>query len=261
MGQDFSLQRLFFAAEISAAWPAHFPSGRVIQPIFRHMTLSFLGQASPEKLMSKIEEAPKPKWRTPPSGIFNQWIFLPEESPRVVAATPLFLEGEKELLEYQKQLAGWVEISTHFLPHVSVCRDPFDQSSWASFPCKIPFFIAGIALYKSLGHSRYQLLWGNKSIPPFDEIEHTADIAYKIRGDTFTELATHALLALSFSYPAFIRYFHCVPEMHSTKEIVQLLNQWIAEIDTLEGIGLKAVSYHATTEKNDFLEWVMIVDV
>lgn len=249
-------ERLFFAAEITAAWPQVLPKGRLISPEFRHMTLSFLGMTDRKALMDKIDEVPLPSWRLPPCGVFEKWIFLPLETPRVVAASPAFLEGEKELLDYQKKLS-----SSSFLPHVSVSRDPFDKEAWERFPCQIPFFIRGIALYKSLGHSNYQLLWGHESPAPFEEIEHTADIAYKIRGENYAQLALHAVLALSFSFPAFLKYLKTIPAAGSVQDIIAFLNRWIAEIDISEGIGLKAVSYHATIEKNDLLEWTMIVDV
>jgi len=249
-------ERLFFAAEINAAWPEKLPEGRLIKPEFRHMTLSFLGMTDRKTLMDKLDEVPLPSWRLPPCGIFEKWIFLPVETPRVVAAVPAFLEGEKELLDYQKKLS-----SSSFLPHVSISRDPFDKEAWESFSCQIPFFIQGIALYKSLGHSNYQLLWGHQLLAPFEEIEHTADIAYKIRGENYSQLALHAVFALSFSFPAFLKYLKNIPALSSVQDIVALLNRWIAEIDILEGIGLKAVSYHATIEKNDLLEWTMIVDV
>ncbi len=249
-------EKLFFAAEIAAAWPQQLPDGRLIKPEFRHMTLSFLGMTDRKALMDKIDDVPLPSWRLPPCGIFQKWIFLPVDTPRVVAAVPTFLEGEKELLDYQKKLS-----SSSFLPHVSVSRDPFDKEAWERFSCQIPFFVQGIALYKSLGHSTYQLLWGHPSPAPFEEIEHTADIAYKIRGENYSQLALHAVLALSFSFPAFIKYLKNIPAVSSVQDIVTLLNRCIAEIDILEGIGLKAVSYHATIEQNEFLEWTMIVDV
>ena len=253
--------RLFFAAEVSAAWPASLPPGRVIQPIFRHMTLAFLGEADQLSLMEKIQEIPKPLWHTPPTGIFEKWILLPEKTPRVVAAAPTFLEGEDGLLQYQKKLAEWTATSPTLMPHVSVSRGPFDRDAWMLFPCKIPFFIEGIALYKSLGFSNYERLWELKLLAPFEEIEHTADIAYKIRGENYLQLALHAVLALAFSYPAFTRYLRHIPALQSLNEIIKLLNHWIAEIDIAEGIGLKAVSYHATVTGDDLLEWTMIVDV
>lgn len=214
------------------------------------MTLLFLGN-------KKIPPIPEPKWKLPPLGILESWIFLPKESPRVVAAVPTFLAGEKELLDYHSELVPKEKL----LPHISVSRDPFDREAWEKFPCHIPFFIHGVALYKSLGHSQYEILWETKSLPPFEEIEHTADIAYIIRGENHHQLCLHAVLALSFSFPQFIDYLQKIPELHSIENIVKILNQWISEIDTCEGIGLKAVSYHAKVETKDTLEWTMIVDV
>ena len=40
-------KRLFFAAELTAAWPEHLPSGRILEEENRHMTLAFLGSTSP----------------------------------------------------------------------------------------------------------------------------------------------------------------------------------------------------------------------
>ena len=247
---DQNEHRHFVAAEITAAWPEVFPAGRLILPEFRHMTLLFLGN-------KKIPAIPEPGWNFPPMGIMEKWIFLPEETPRVVAAVPTFLAGEKELLDYHAQLAPKEKL----LPHISVSRGPFIREDWEKFPCHIPFYIHSIALYKSLGFSKYEMLWEKKALPPFEEIEHTADIAYIIRGENYHQLALHATLALSFSFPQFIDYLKKVPEMNSIENIIQMLNQWIAEIDIREGIGLKAVSYHATVETKETLEWTMIVDV
>lgn len=216
------------------------------------MTLVFLGN-------EEIHDFIEPDWTLPPLGILERWIFLPEETPRVVAGVPIFLEGEDELLAYQKKLAG--HLKEPFTPHVSVSRGPFDRQAWEKFPCQIPFFVSGVALYKSLGYSKYEILFEKKSLAPFEEIEHTADIAYKIRGENFTQLALHATLALACKYPAFTKYLKKVPQMHSVSEIVKLLNQWIAEIDISEGINLKAVSYHAAMSDNKILEWTMVVDV
>jgi len=251
-------ERLFFGLEVAAAWPNSLPEGRWIKPEFRHMTLVFLKMADRESL---LKNTPVPSWNLSPTGVFEKWIFLPEESPHVAAAVPHFLEGEKTVLEYQKRLSAWLKKPEHFTPHVSVTRDPFDKEAWMKFPCHIPFFIRSAALYKSLGHSNYEILWEKKSLAPFEEIEHTADIAYKIRGENFSQLGLHAVLALSFSYPAFTRYLRKIPPLNSTNDIVSLLNKWIAEIDIREGIGLKAVSYHATIEGKEILEWTMIVDV
>jgi RNA 2',3'-cyclic 3'-phosphodiesterase len=239
--------RLFFAAEVSAPWPLKLPQGRWIEPQFRHMTLVFLGDQDPKKVGTLT-----PSWKLPPVGILEEWIFLPEQDPRVVAAKPHFLRGEDELKKLAKE---------PFLPHVTLAREPLDEAAWKNFPCHIPFFVSGVSLLHSLGHSNYETVWETKSLAPFEEIEHTADIAYIIRGENFQQLALHATLALSFTFPAFTSYLRKISSVSSIQEIVLMLNRWISEIDIQEGIGLKAVSQHATVRGEEILEWTMIVDV
>ena len=263
------MKRLFFAAEIAAPWPQDLPKGRYIAEEFRHMTIAFLGLVDSRNLLNLMNQVPLPKWRIGPAGIFNRYTFLPEKSPRVVAACPAFAQGEEAVINYQKELSQWLfdhnflKTIEHFLPHVSISRDPFDENGWRSFSCKIPFFIRGIALFSSLGSSRYELLWEKKSQPPFEEIEHTADIAYQICGENFSQLAIHATIALAFSFPSFSRYIGASPYCSSIEDVIYLLNERVAQIDIEEGIGLKAVSYHANVEErgNELLYWTMIVDV
>jgi RNA 2',3'-cyclic 3'-phosphodiesterase len=261
-------KRLFFAAEMTAAWPATLPKGRLLAEEFRHMTLAFLGSVNQELMMSKMNDLPLPAWNVGPCGLLDRWMFLPEKTARVVAAHPLFLSGEELFLSYQKELSHYLfdqkllkSSDPSFLPHASVSRDPFDRAKWMQLPCLIPFFIRGVALFKSLGHSSYELLWHKESLPPFQEIEHTADLAYIIYGKEFSDLALHAVLALAFSFPAFSKYIGSIPPCSSIQEIVTLLNKWTSEIDMQEGIGLKGISYHAAVEKKDLLQWTMIVDV
>ncbi len=255
---------MFFAAELAAAWHSHFPPGRIVAEEFRHLTIAFLGMTDREAILKQIDQIPRPSWHIGPSGLLQKWIFLPTFSPRVVAAEASFFQEKEAFFEYQKNLSEQFKtLKKELLPHATVARAPFDTAAWSHFPCQIPFFIRGIALWKSLGHSTYAPIWTDPSISPFEEIEHTADLAYTIRGQNFSQLAYHALLALSFSFPAFRSYLDKLSPCNSFEEIVHLLNQWIAEIDMREGIGLKAVSYHANiaAKENHLLEWTMIVDV
>lgn len=259
-------ERLFFAAEITAAWPEELPQGRLIEPELRHLTLAFLGMANREELIKALDELPLPSWTIGPAGILDEWLFLPEKSPHVVAMHATLLE--QNLLSYQQIVSEWFlkrqflkTIDPRFLAHVSIARDPSDQTAWAALPSQIPFFIRGVGLFKSLGHSNYEIIWHKENVPPFEEIEHTADIAYHIRGNSFSDLMLHAVLALAFSFPAFSRYLKNIPSCNSINDIVSQLNRWTSEIDQQEGIGLKAVSYHAKLEKKPYLEWTMIVDV
>jgi hypothetical protein len=166
-------------------------------------------------------------------------------------------------MSYCQSLSEWTLKKTQILPHISISRNPFNENSWKNFPCQIPFFIRGVALFNSLGHSTYELLWQKKSQAPFEEIQHTADIAYQICGQTFSQILYHATLALAFSFPAFTRYLSSSISCSSIEEVIGLLNSWVAKIDTEEGIGLKAVSYHATVQlrEDNLLYWTMIVDV
>jgi RNA 2',3'-cyclic 3'-phosphodiesterase len=43
MTTDDPIKRLFFAFEVDAPWPEALPSGRILEPSCRHMTLAFLG--------------------------------------------------------------------------------------------------------------------------------------------------------------------------------------------------------------------------
>jgi 2'-5' RNA ligase len=258
-------KRLFFSAELTAAWPQNFPSGRILEEENRHMTLVFLGSTSPSTLLEKT--IPLPSFDIGPASYSTKWIFLPsEKEARAVAAETASLGP---LLDYQQALAQWIKTEgcpSHdarpFFPHITLARGPLDVESWKQIPCEIPFYIRSIALMESLGHSRYQHLWRHCLLPPFAEIEHTADIAFLIRGSNFYDLFLHAQIALSFKFPALIAYFSKEKNFPSLDTVIAALNEVIARADLDIGIPFKAVSYHDEMAYHlNHLEWKMIVDV
>ena len=256
-------KRLFFAAELTAAWPHEFPAGRILEEENRHLTLAFLGTTSPSQLLEK--NIPLPSFQIGPASFSTKWIFLPnEKEARVVAAD---VESIGPLLDYQKILAQWLKAQDYpesrpFFPHITIARGSFDVEAWKAFPCQIPFYIRSIALLESLRHSHYQHLWRHSFIPPFAEIEHTADIAFLIRGNNFHELFLHAQLALAFKFPALLSYFSKEKDFPSLDTVIAALNGLIARADLAIGVPFKAVSYHDEMAYHaNHLEWKMIVDV
>jgi 2'-5' RNA ligase len=228
------------------------------------MTLAFLGSTSPSISEKAI---PIPSFDIGPASYSTKWIFFPSETEaRVVAAETASLSP---LLDYQYTLSQWVKTegypshdSRPFFPHITLARGPLDVESWKKIPCEIPFYIRSIALMESLGHSRYQHLWRHSFLPPFAEIEHTADIAFLIRGSDFYDLFFHAQIALSFKFPALVAYLSKEKNFPSLDTVIAALNDVIARADLDIGIPFKAVSYHdEMAYHSNHLEWKMIVDV
>jgi len=108
----------------------------------------------------------------------------------------------------------------------------------------------------------YKSLWEIPLLPPFEEFEHTADIAFLLRGNTPEELHRHAELALSFKFPPLIEFFSA-EKQHTVQEIVIALNVLIGKADQIYGCPLKAVSFHGNIAQgpHNLLYWEMIVDV
>jgi hypothetical protein len=229
------------------------------------MTLVFLGSSSHSQLLAK--KIPLPGFHIGPASYSTKWIFLPsEKEARVVAAETASIGP---LLDYQKTLAVWIKTqgyssqgSRPFFPHITLAREPLDVEAWKTIPCQIPFYIRSIALMESLGHSRYQHLWRHSFIPPFAEIEHTADIAFLIRGSDFNDLFFHARLALAFKFPPLVAYFSKENDFPSLDTVVAALNDLVARADLDIGVPFKAVSYHdEMAYHSNHIEWKMIVDV
>ncbi len=261
-------KRLFFGAQVDAPWVKDYPFARLIPEETRHFTLAFLGQSSFSRLEGLLPGIPQPSFAIGPSGIGKELIFLPPEKSRVIAASVDWLERDARLNSYQKELADWLQNQGYpldqrpFLPHITIARAPFDKEKWQAQFTPFPFFVKAIRLYESLGNLQYQSLWEWVFLPPFEEFEHTADIAFLIRGTSIEQLHLHAQLALAFKSPQLIPFFTSRLQ-NSLEEVIISLNEMVSSADAEFGSPFKAISFHGTItpDEQNILRWEMIVDV
>ncbi|MBN9378811.1 MAG: hypothetical protein BGO14_03635 [Chlamydiales bacterium 38-26] len=264
-----SKKRAFFAFDTHAPWPETLPSGRLLKAEDRHMTLAFLGEVDESQLLHKLKEFPPPPFQVGLAGFFSACVFLPPLHPNVVAWNIQWLDEDKQLIHYRAHFLEWLksigfhakETNPDWLCHVTLSRKPFEKEQWLHSFTPLPFFISNIHLYESLGHSAYTPLWTYPLISPFEEIEHTADIAYLIKGENLGQIYLHALAALAFRFPAFLAYKK-PKNFENLDDVIIGLNDVISETDAHIGCPFKAISFHGQLEQDDsILKWEMIVDV
>lgn len=257
------MKRLFFGAEIAATWPTLPPDGRTLEESARHMTLGFLGNLEWETLQKQLPSLPRPTFRVGLVGKSTELLFL----PHVVAAhVDLFQMAKLEA--YHRALSSWLKEHAYpvderpFLPHVTIARAPFSREKWKEVQGPVPLFIAAIHLYESVGNLTYTPLWSHTLLPPFEELEHTADIAFRVRAEDLHLLHLHAKMALAFKYPPLLKYISNDSLENSLDDIVISLNELVRVADEEIGTPFKAVSFHGNVmKKESLLEWEMIVDV
>ena len=260
-------KRLFFGAQVKAAWPQELASGRLIAEDARHITLVFIGQEDFPMLERQLKHIPKPSFRIGIAGVGSEWVFLPKEDARVVALNTTWFEDPQPLFSFQMALSEWLiscgyTLKKHsFVPHITVARSPFEKEEWKKHFEPVPFFLSTFHLYESLGHLNYRSLWNHSLIDPFIELDHTADIAFEIRAQSIKQLFVHAQLALFFKFPP-LSQFYTPSSTEALDAIIMELNRMIALADAEGGCPFKAVSFHGTIVKRDGLfTWEMIVDV
>jgi len=195
---------------------------------------------------------------------------LPPKHPNVIAWQAQWLEGDHEFYHLLEKFLGWLqqhhfiknERERAFLPHVTLARTPFDSKEWMKTFHEIPMMITSFNLYESMGNLTYMPRWRFPLVPPFIEIEHTADIAFHIYGISIQHLYQHAQVALAFKYPPLLAFLKPFQKVENLDELIIALNKLISQADSIIGCPFKAVSFHdVLTESNNQLIWEMIVDV
>lgn len=263
-------RRLFFAFKVAAPWPEQLPKGRLVDSEQRHLTLAFLGEVDYGHLLRILPSIPLPSFKISLVGSFDRLLFLPKAHPRVVSFHVDWMEKSEVVGGYCKILVDWLrsrgfdpDVKDEFLPHVTLCRSPFSFHEWREVDFCLPLHLTGLHLYESVGGLQYRSIWEHAIGLPFIEIEHTADIAFKIYGETISQIYCHAFCALAWKFPQLLNYKPEDWDAESVDDIVKGLNIITAHIDAEGGCPFKAVSYHGDIESstNGHLIWEMIVDV
>ncbi len=263
------IKRLFFGIEVHAPWPSHLPRGRLLDESHRHMTLVFLGNIPYAPLHDILEIFPTPPMQIGTVGYFDSCLILPPRHPHVVAWHAHWISQEASMKAFQKSVEEWLfshnySIDTRpWKPHVTVCRQPFNPREWEADFQPLPFYTSSIHLYESTGNLNYIPIWSYPIKAPFEEIDHTADMAFIIRGETLQELYQNAFTALAFKAPEFLDFFMSEPSLQTLDDLIIALNHAIARVDSEVGCPLKAVSFHGeiVALHNSLLQWEMIIDV
>ena len=260
---------LFLAAEIAAPWPEELPEGRLIEERARHMTLAFFGRPSWESFQPLLHELPLPVCSVGPAACLDALLFLPQDMslPRLVAGhlewltAPSLWQSYHEALARFSQEHGLHADTRPLLSHVTLARAPLDVTGWKEFPLPLPAFAQALHLYESHPGLHYTPRWTHPLLPPFEEFEHTADIAYRVRASSFQELGLHALLALAFRFPPLLAARALLPPAETLDDLILHLNRLLAQVDSETGVPFKAVSHHGSLTHAQIYEWEMIVDV
>jgi len=264
-------RRLFFGAEVDAPWSEESFGGRVIDERSRHLTLAFLGELLFTEIEKIVDTFPVPSFKVGIVGESNRLLLLPKNSPRAIAYLVDWVEQKALLEDFQKNLIQWlafhhlpIQKQTTLLSHITFARAPFKGDlTKMTLSQPIPFTLQAIHLYESVGNLHYQPVWSYPLIPPFEELEHIADIAFRIYAEKNSQLHLHAQYALAFKFPSLLPFVFLDSLKEDLDEIIIALNQLVTKADQLIGSPLKAVSFHGSIERNDMgiLQWEMIVDV
>lgn len=259
---------LFFGFEVAAPWPEAMPSGRIISPTSRHLTVLFLGKHDPAPILSKLNEMPLPSFPIGATSIADSLLFLPPKNPHVVAYHLTFLSGDQDLLACHAALHDWFKgmgfnlDARPFLPHVTLARAPYDQEKWKKGFEKIPLITSKLHLYQSQPNLTYTPIWTFPIAPPLEPISHTGDLAFRIQSKNLSDLYLHAQLALAFEAAPFLNFLDNASDIQSLEDLIIRLNRRISAWDEELGSPIKAVSFSGNlNHKEGLLSWEMIVDV
>ncbi len=259
--------RAFLAFAASEEYPHKLPEGREIAPSMRHLTLVFFPEVDLKGLIGALDKlSPLPQLGF--GGIAKEFVLLPPRHPRVLAWNVNLGPSLPVIARLAETYGIWAERegflqqreTRAYLPHVSLMRSPFSHLDRIKTVYPHPILFPSLHLYESVGNLEYEKRWSKELIVPYREIPHTADVAFEIVGRSLEELYWNASLALATRWEQLLPSE--IPVLESHPDLIRMLNKRIAEIDSAEGISLKAVSYHSTlTKREDVTYWEMIVDV
>jgi len=264
------VKRVFFGFEVAAPWPLEYPSGRILSESARHLTVAFLGNITDDAIVNALASIPLPSFSVGLSGVFDHCLFLPPRHPHVTAWRMNLGEDADRFVDYVTVLQNdlilkGLDLKQHaeFLPHVTICRSPFNPQQWKKAFFVLPCILKNLHLYESLGNMQYKSIWTHELFSPFEEIEHTADIGFTIYGESLKQLHKNATTALSFRFPELLNYQNNNHNFASLDDIIKDLNNSVTKADADIGCPLKAVSYHGSisSDQNAVLSWEMIIDV
>lgn len=263
------VKRLFFGWEVHSPWPSKLPQGRLLDEAHRHLTVAFLGNIPYLPLQEILHTFPKPCMRVGSVGNFDACLTLPPRHPHVIAWHMQGWEDPHPLHDFQKKVMHWLSSHQYAIetrewnPHVTLCRSPFDAQAWKEAFMPLPFYTSSLHLYESTGNLHYMPLWSYSLYAPFEEIDHTADMAFIIRGESLQHLYQNAFTALAFKVPSFLDFFIPQPILNDLDDVIITLNAILAHVDCMKGCPLKAISFHGEIARleHSLLQWEMIVDV
>jgi len=265
---DPDQKRLFFGVEVHAPWPKELPDARTLKAKHRHLTLAFLGNTSYSKIKMIIPKIPRPHFRVGPVGMFDSCLFLPRRDPKVVTWHVESFGESDSIALYQEKLASFLEQQGYqldhreFLKHVTLGRSPFLAKQWKKAFQPLPLYFQNLHLYESHSGLRYEPIWTHDFLPPFKEIEHVADIAFHVFGESLQQIYCNAQMALAFECPQILPFLKVHSQVGSLEEIIMKLNEGVTQADREVGMPFKAVSFHGEVEEEaKVLVWEMIVDV
>lgn len=263
-------KRLFFGFEVLAEWPLFLDqesvaAGRILNPLMRHITVAFLGTHPFSTWDAPWELLPMPPFSIAPVALAEQLLFFPQARPRVAAARVQWLDDAEEMGAWFQafiRALAFLKLKVEpWTPHLTLARAPFEKRWWEERFSPFPFFLKALHLYESLGHSTYRSLWTYPLLPPFEELPHTADRAWKIRGKSVPQIHRHAQIALGMQQPELLRY-RSSSLQEDLDQVVIDLNRMVTACDSEEGCAFKAVSFHGQLKnEGSILTWEMVVDV
>ena len=257
---------LFLGLETSG-FEDHRPlSKRLIPASSLHVTLSFLGPSDQKQIKKTLLQSLPPFLELGIIVHLKKLLYLPTSHPRVVAALIEDLSIDSKLNCYQSALQTWAIAHKlpikqgDFRPHLSLARAPFNRSLWEKSFIPSLLTLTNLHLYESVAPLTYRPLWTHLVPAPFEEIEHTADLAFCIRGRSLSEVALHAGAALASKCPSFLPYLS-IGSYQNLTDIIRDLNRKLAQFDQDVGAPFKAVSFHGKLNYEPILSWEMIIDV